>query len=131
VSTLNTFGPSAAALAVYALSSRVCHQKPERSFESDNRQWPVCARCAGLYFAAPLGALAGLVRRRRGHARDTRQRVLVLWAALPTVLTIVVEWTGLAVVSNLTRALAALPIGAAIAYVVLSGWPGATFNQVD
>ena len=72
-----------------------------------------------------------MVRRRRGLASDTRQRAVVLWAAVPTVLTIVVEWTALATVSNLTRAFAALPFGAAVAYVVLSSWPGATSNQVD
>jgi uncharacterized membrane protein len=130
VSTLSSFGPSVGADAVYALSSRICHQKPDRSFESDGHQWPVCARCTGLYCAVPVGALAGLVRRRRADSRDTRLRAAVVGAALPTMGTLVAEWAGLAVVSNVTRALAALPLGAAGAYVVLAAWPPSS-NQVD
>jgi hypothetical protein len=47
-------------------------------------------------------------------------------AALPTFATLAVEWLGVAPVSNAARALAALPAGAAIAFVVVrvtvGGW---------
>jgi uncharacterized membrane protein len=102
--------------AVYMSCSRICHQRPERSFRTDGTQWPVCGRCAGLYLAAPLGALvaAGSRRRLRGSAI-----VLLSIAAVPSLLTLVIEYAGLAPVSSLARALAALPLGAAIAFAIV------------
>jgi uncharacterized membrane protein len=103
---------------VYAVASRICHQRPERSFHSGGVQWPVCARCSGLYLAAPVGALAGLVSIAR--RRPARRR---LWwlvaAAVPTAVTFGAEVLGLAAPSNLTRAVAALPLGAMIAFVLV------------
>jgi len=40
-------------------------------------------------------------------------------AALPTLVTLIFEWVGGGVPSNSVRALAGLPIGAAIAWMVL------------
>ncbi|PAV07972.1 DUF2085 domain-containing protein [Methanosphaera cuniculi] len=31
------------------LSKFICHRRPERSFFFHNHQFPVCARCTGLY----------------------------------------------------------------------------------
>src|ERR1041385_1340437 len=50
---------------VYAFCSRICHQRPDRSFFSGGVQWPVCGRCAGLYLAAPVGAILALRGRQR------------------------------------------------------------------
>jgi hypothetical protein len=41
-------------------------------------------------------------------------------AAVPTVLTLGLEWLDLARVTNIDRALAALPLGAAIAFVIVA-----------
>jgi uncharacterized membrane protein len=103
---------------VYLAASRVCHQRPERSFATDGVQWPVCARCSGLYLAAPVGALvAGFsLRRRRSQAR---MRWGLVAAAVPTAVTVGLEWAGLAAPSNLVRAAAALPLGALVAYVIV------------
>lgn len=30
---------------------KICHQKPERSFHFDGKQFPLCVRCNGVYFA--------------------------------------------------------------------------------
>ena len=98
---------------VYAVASTVCHQRPERSFFVDGRQFPVCARCAGLYISGALAALAAWCGTRR-PPRDSRK--LLLLAALPTILTIPVEWLGLSPLSNVARGTAALPLGAA------AGW---------
>lgn len=115
---------------LYAAASRICHQRPERSFSTAGVQWPVCARCAGLYLGAPLGAVIVLPRviRRGGPTgpkgpglRTTEGpglRVLTL-AAVPSVATLVLEWSGVALVSNLARALAAFPLGAAIAWTLV------------
>jgi hypothetical protein len=82
-----------ARLAAYGLGSLVCHQKPDRSFVSCARQWPVCARCTGLYLGAALGALAGLGGVGRGASwRRWRRGVLV--AALPTAVLWSVEMAG-------------------------------------
>ena len=100
---------------VYGVASRVCHQRPERSFETAGAQWPVCGRCSGLYLAAPIGAVLGMIGwgRTRGSAR-----VWLLAAALPTLVTLVLEWSG-ASVGNVVRAASALPLGAVIAAVLV------------
>ena len=115
------------ALAVYGLGSVICHQRPERSFHTADVKWPVCGRCSGLYLGAPVGALTAwsLMRGRRRRARLIDQRLVVLAiAAVPTIITIGVEWFRLLPVNTLARFLAALPLGAAIAFVILSVVPG-------
>jgi hypothetical protein len=49
-----------------------------------------------------------------------RVRWLLAVTALPTAVTFTAEWLGLAQPSSLTRFLAALPLGAAVAWVVAS-----------
>ena len=29
---------------------KICHQKPERSFHFNKKQFPLCSRCTGFYF---------------------------------------------------------------------------------
>src|SRR4051794_15491567 len=48
--------------AVYFSAGLLCHQRPERSFFLWGTQFPVCARCAGIYAGAALGVIAELVR---------------------------------------------------------------------
>jgi uncharacterized membrane protein len=104
---------AAPAAAVYAGSSRICHQRPERSFHLAGMQLPVCARCFGLYLSGAIGALlAWGSRERPGH----RARTVLAWAAAPTLLTWGTEVAGLASFSNLVRAVAALPLG------LVAGW---------
>ena len=123
------------ATAVYLAGSRICHQLPERSFATRDVQWPVCARCSGLYFAAPFGALVLLARRRyvgRGSSRASPGGAeappyvphppyvrIVALAAAPTAITLLWEWSGMGTPSNLVRFTTALPLGAAIMWVLL------------
>jgi uncharacterized membrane protein len=102
--------------AVYITAGRICHQRPERSFQTAGVQWPVCGRCAGLYLAAPIGACAALVLSRRGAAR----RWWFLLAALPTAATFVVEFLHLTPMTSMARAVAAVPLGAAVAYLLVA-----------
>jgi uncharacterized membrane protein len=102
--------------AVYVGAGRVCHQRPERSFQTAGVQWPVCGRCAGLYLAAPFGAFAAMLLPRR----RTPRRGWFLLAALPTAATFMVEWLHLAPMTSTIRALAALPLGAAVAYMLVA-----------
>ena len=110
-------GPSTWSAAVYLAASRICHQRDERSFHSDGVKWPVCGRCAGLYAAAPIGAIVALARRRRpSRARTVIPLVL---ASLPTAVTLGAEWLRVLPVSNLARALAAIPSGLAVTYAIV------------
>lgn len=110
-------GPVALTTVVYLAAGRVCHQRPERTFHTNGVSWPVCGRCAGLYLAAPFGAIAALAVRRR---RSVPAPVWFLAAAAPTAVAFIVEYTGLVPVSSLARALAALPLGAAVAYFIVA-----------
>lgn len=106
--------PALGAAVVYLAGGRICHQRPERSFATRGVQWPVCARCSGLYLAAPFGALALFARRRS----SAPLRLLAL-AAIPTALTLLWEWGGMGTPSNLIRFTTALPLGAAVMWVLV------------
>jgi len=103
-----------------AFGSLICHQRPDRSFTSCGRTWPVCGRCSGLYLGASAGALLvglGLGRQRRRadappHVRTVGEwRRALLIAAAPTVL----SWTLEAVTGldpgTVARFVLALPLG--------------------
>jgi uncharacterized membrane protein len=105
------------AATTYFAASRVCHQRPERSFSTLGHKWPVCGRCAGLYLAAPLGAWAAFARRRK--QTDHSMAMLAL-AAVPTAATMLLEFASPASITTAARATAALPLGAALAFLVVS-----------
>ena len=113
------------ALAVYAIGHVVCHQLPARSFHLWMVTLPVCARCTGIYLGAAATAvslaLARLVRRsakREGGSTKAAPRAVLLLAMIPTALTLVFEWTTGAMPANWIRALAGLPLGAAVAWAI-------------
>ncbi len=106
--------PTAVSALTYAAASLICHQRPERSFHVDLFQLPVCARCLGIYAGAAAGCVAALVPA-SGPSRVWR---LTLVAVLPTVVTVALEWLGVWSPGNLTRALAGVPAGFAVALVV-------------
>lgn len=116
--------PAAVAAIAYAIGSLVCHQIPERSFHLAGVQLPVCARCSGIYAGAAIGAWIPLLRAfrpswtRPGGIAASTARWIVVAAAVPTVLSIVVERAGIANVTNTIRAMTGLPLGAGVAFVV-------------
>lgn len=102
---------------MYEAAGLVCHQRPARSFQLSGVALPVCARCVGLYASAAAGSVvawAGAVSSTRVVSR--RARLLLAIAALPTAVTVLIEWLGLAHLSSVARALWALPLGA------VAGW---------
>ena len=107
-------GDSIWTAVLYAAGSRICHQRPDRSFHTAGIQWPVCGRCSGLYLGGALGALLGVSTARRVGAR----RLLAI-CAVPTAITVGLEWLHLAQVSNLARLASAMPLGAAIGFVLV------------
>jgi len=110
------------AAAVYAFGSVMCHQRPERSFHLAQAQLPVCARCLGLYAGAAAGAIGILAALRsagpKSSATPSRLRTILLVAAIPTATTWGGELLGAWFPENLTRFVAALPLGAAVAVTV-------------
>jgi uncharacterized membrane protein len=103
---------------VYTLGSRICHQRPERSFHLLAVQLPVCARCAGIYGGAAVGLLLTLSASIRQRLFPFSPRMLLLAGALPTLMTLVLEWSGAWAGANNVRAAAGVTLGAAVAFVV-------------
>ena len=117
---------------VYAVGSLVCHQLPERSYHLWTAQMPVCARCAGIYFGAVLGAVASAIRTPQAvrHSRVNpvwRPRLALAVAVAPTIVTLAYEWTTGDVPSHAIRAAAGVPIGVVVAWLIVA----ATDNQVN
>jgi len=126
------------AFLVYGVGSVICHQLPERSFYLWSAQWPVCARCTGIYFGAAVAAIVAVrlkpdttydraVRLKRDlrHEGGTtrRARLILAGAALPSAMTLVYEWTTGDTPSNVIRALAGAPLGAAIVFIIIRALP--------
>ena len=107
----------------YLAGSLICHQLPERSFHIGAAQLPVCARCVGIYAGVALsaGTLWGgpcRVVRLANLARLPLRTVTVV-AAVPTAVTVALEWLGTWEPSNLARAFSGVPLGAVVAFVVV------------
>jgi uncharacterized membrane protein len=110
---------------MYLAGSLVCHQLPARSFHLFGAQLPVCARCVGIYAGAvaALGVQMFGVRIARG-ASVRGLRLMLVAGALPTVVTVALEWVTLWKPSNEVRACAGLTLGVALAFVVVEAAAG-------
>jgi uncharacterized membrane protein len=104
------------AVAMYGIGAVICHQLPARTFHLWSAQLPVCARCTGIYLGAALGAVAA---QGRSAPVGIRARPALIGSALPTLATLAFEWTTGITPANWIRALAGLPLGAAVAWVVI------------
>ncbi len=108
-----------ASAGTFLAGSLICHQRPDRSFRRGGVQMPVCARCSGLYLGAVVGALlAGVRRRGIAQRASAAVRLMVLVAAVPTGMTWLGEAVGWLSVADGVRAAAAVPLGAAVTWVV-------------
>ena len=122
----------------YAIGAVICHQQAARSFAIWSQQLPVCARCTGIYAGAAMIAAVATFRRadrlRRGFggqealghnnprkvAQGFSPAKTIILAALPTAATLAYEWSTSTTPSNVVRAIAGFPLGAAVAWVILS-----------
>jgi uncharacterized membrane protein len=110
--------PVPAAALMYAIGSRICHQIPARSFHVFGSQLPVCGRCLGIYAGAAAGAIAAACAGGRASSvMRASPRILLAIGAAPTAITLALEWSGAWPGSNLARAGAGVPLGAAVALV--------------
>ncbi len=115
---------SAMTIAIYGIGGIVCHQLPERSFHLWAAQLPVCARCTGIYAGAAVCALAPVARAfqasegRSAESLALRRAVLVA-AAMPSLATLIYEWTTGDVPSNWIRFAAGLPLGVVVSALVV------------
>ena len=108
---------------IFAVGSVICHQRPERSFFWGDHQFPVCARCTGIYLSAAAGLLGWVAfktaSRWRPRSFDPRLAIRVITiAAIPTAVSLATGLIGMWDGSNTTRALLAVPLGASAGVVV-------------
>jgi uncharacterized membrane protein len=111
------------AAGVYAVGHFVCHQLPARSFHLWGAQLPVCARCTGIYVGAAVTAMVlslsrGLSAEARSAKAEGQARLVLLLACVPTAATLAFEWSTGLTPGNWIRALAGLPLGAAVAWAI-------------
>lgn len=105
-----------ASALLYAATSWICHQRPERSFHLDGLQLPVCARCFGAYVGAAVGVAAPWWR--LPSASPTWRRALLATGAV-VALTYLIEWGGVPP-GNAVRAVTAIPFGAVVGALILA-----------
>jgi uncharacterized membrane protein len=105
----------------YAVGAVICHQQAARSFAIWSQQLPVCARCTGIYIGAAFVALVSALRITGTKVAQgfSPARTMIV-AALPTAATLAYEWSTNTTPSNVVRAIAGFPLGAAVAWVILS-----------
>ena len=107
------------ALVVYGVGAMVCHQRPERSFHLASTQFPVCARCLGIYLGAAV-TVVGVARRHPRLPTARRVRAWVVAAALPAGGTLLYEWIVGSTPSNMVRAASGVPLGVVVTWVMLA-----------
>lgn len=120
---------------VHSVGFGICHQATARSFEAGGLQFPVCARCTGIYTGFVFGLVALFVLYRQRH-RIGRFSWLYIGFAVGAVLFMgldgVSSYLGLRVTTNAIRLLTGVLFGASIApvaYLILieslaSRWSG-------
>ena len=108
------------ALAVYSIGRVICHQLPARSFHLWSASMPVCARCTGIYLGAAAMVIAGAAHTGRTARATDAIRAIVVIASIPTVATLVYEWTTGVMPSNVIRFAAGVPLGIVVSWLVLS-----------
>jgi hypothetical protein len=122
-----------AAALTYRAGALICHQQAARSLHVGGVRMPVCARCFGLYAGGAAGALlaaAWLFAPGRSSGRPrrlslARWRAILVASGMPTLAAWAAEHLGGLTVPGAARAALAIPLGAAVAAVVIL-WAGGT-----
>lgn len=108
---------------LHLLGFGLCHQLPERSFIYGGVQFPVCARCCGIYVGIILG-LGLLFLLYRGEQRTGIPSKAFFAGAILAVLVIgfdgITSYLGMRTTTNVLRLITGLMLGAAMAPITYS-----------
>ena len=63
---------------LWAVGASVCHQIPSHSFIYENLQFPLCARCTGLYLGSMIGLLYFITQGKKKAVPDRGYRYMLL-----------------------------------------------------
>ncbi len=99
------------------LYAPVCHQIPERCFFIDGHPLPVCSRCTGLYIGFFLGMVFSPLLRGKRRRRVPDRKVLIV-AAAPLILEVILSKAGIFDGGLWVRFLSALPAALAASSLV-------------
>jgi uncharacterized membrane protein len=111
-------GSPAAAAALYAALSPVCHQLPDRAFSFHGMPWAACHRCSGIYLGLAAAALApaafhALILRRR--------RTAVLLGIAPVIIDFSLASLGVCANTPTSRLVTGFLLGAILSSLSVSG----------
>ena len=105
-------------VAAVALFHGLCHQLPEKTLSLGGVAMLVCSRCAGIYAGVALGALVPAPR-----SWCSASRRLLLAAALPMLVDVILQATGTIPILHATRLGTGLLAGW-VASALLFAWLG-------
>lgn len=115
--------------SLYRATSRICHQRPERSFLWAGVPFPVCGRCVGLYASGAVGVITAAWASWRARpwlawprrpvwdgAGGRAELTWVLASLSPVAVLFLLEWT-IADPGTPARALVSLPLGLVVGWL--------------
>jgi len=107
---------------ITAIGSSVCHQLPTHSFILNGVQFPLCARCTGLYLGALVGLVYAFLSGKKGGIPKTPYLILlgaifVIWAAdgMNSLISAILNRPFLWETTNLTRLITGYGMGLVMA----------------
>ena len=108
------------AAIIYGAFSKICHQKPERSFFLLGHPLAVCSRCIGLYVGFSISLLVyPFIRSLRTTTAPDRKWLFV--AAVPMAVDIAVDVLGIWHNTHSSRFISGLILGGAAVFYVIPG----------
>lgn len=105
---------------LFLFFSQTCHQIPERSLAYLGYHMAVCGRCAGIYYGSLLGSVIYPVIRKALFQLEAKSRPVLLVAAIPIIVDVVLSKTGLIESSNLIRLITGLFSGLFGSIIILN-----------
>jgi len=103
---------------LFSIGSSFCHQLPTHSYHNGQLQFPICARCAGLYIGAFTGLLYGFLSGRNARVPSRKYLIFLVflffvWAGdgLNSLISDILGRPFLYQTSNLTRLATGLGMG--------------------
>jgi uncharacterized membrane protein len=78
--------PAGSFAKIFSIGSSLCHQIPSHSFVLDGIQFPLCARCTGLYLGSLIGLIYAAISGKKAGIPKTPYLILmvsifIIWGA--------------------------------------------------